>query len=283
MQDRLSALLDLTRQQLELLRLFLYVSSEGPTDYDGEKLVPSLTDPKRRTSALTAMAAGQSVNTLMGMSSQRGIPVRDMYPIARSAIESLVNAAFLAAEDDTVSARALAYAQYAAWKYGNRTVGSGEFTLHLSSTPDPATIASAGFPEFAGKGQGNWTSLDVPSRIRTVGDRAGRAAGSRLLAAYALIYSLSSEIIHGSVFGVSYFYQVNSSPGANDVAAFQLATKHQIEDIFVAVQHALAGFLSAVFTLQGHEQPLKAEKALFARLLQLSIDETGGASDSALH
>lgn len=282
MQDRLSALLDVTRQQLDLLRLFLYVSSQGPTEYEGDQLAFSLSESKRRTVAITAMAAGQSVNTLLGMSEQRGIPVRDMYPIARSAIESFVNAAFLAAEDDAVSKRALAYVHYAAWKYSNRTVGSGEFSLHLSSSPDPVATASAGFPEFAGKGQGSWTSLDVPNRIRTVGERASRAAGSRLLAAYALIYSLSSEIIHGSVYGVSHFFQVKSSAGT-DVAAFQLATKHQIEDIFIAVQHALAGFLSAVFTLQGHHKPMKTEEALFARLLQLSIADREVASDSPLH
>jgi hypothetical protein len=279
MQDRLSALLDVTRQQLDLLRLFLYVSSQGPTEYEGNQLAFSLSESKRRTVAITAMAAGQSVNTLMGMSEQRGIPVRDMYPIARSAIESFVNAAFLAAEDDAVSKRALAYVHYAAWKYSNRTVGSGEFSLHLSSSPDPVATASAGFPEFAGKGQGSWTSLDVPSRIRTVGERASRAAGNRLLAAYALIYSLSSEIIHGSVYGVSHFFQVKSSAGT-DVAAFQLATKNQIEDIFIAVQHALAGFLSAVFTLQGQHNLVKAEVELFARLLRLSIADTAATSGS---
>lgn len=282
MQDRLSALLDLAHQQLELLRLFLYLSSEGPAEYEGERLVCSLSEPKRRTSALTAMAAGQSVNTLVGMSDLRGIPVRDMYPVARSAVESFVNAAFLASADDAVSTRALAYIRFAAWKYSNRTVGSGEFTLRLSSTPDSEATASAGFPEFAGKGQSSWTSLDVPSRIRAIGECAGGPAGSRLLAAYALIYSLSSEIIHGSVYGVSYFFQIKSS-AEEDVAAFRLGTKHQIEDIFVAVLHALAGFLSAVFALQGHQEPHKAEQRLFARLLHLSTTENEAAPDSPIH
>ncbi len=282
MEDRLPGLLDIANEQLELLRLFLYLSTEGPTQYQEVQLICSLSEPRRRTSALTAMAAGQAVNTLLSMSSLRGIPVRDMYPVARSAVESFVNAAFLAAEADTVAERALAYVPYAAWKYSNRTVGSGEFTLQLSSTPDSQATASAGFPEFSGKGQGGWTSLDVPSRVRVVGERAGKAAGSRLLAAYALIYSLSSEIIHGSVYGVSYFYNAKSSAERN-VEAFRLATKHQIEDIFVAVLHALAGFLSAVFTLQGHLRPLEAEEALFARLLHLGTVEPGPATDVAIH
>jgi hypothetical protein len=32
------------------------------------------------------------------------------------------------------------------------------------------------FPEFAGKGQGSWTSLDVPSRIRAIGEKVSYKA-----------------------------------------------------------------------------------------------------------
>lgn len=282
MDDLLSRLLLLAGKQLELLRLFLYLASEGPTQFEGEELACSLSEPRRRASALTAMAAGQSVSTLVSMSGLRGIPVRDMYPIARSAIESFVNAAFLAVEADSVAERALRYVHYAAWKYSNRSVGSGAFTLQLASNPHPKSAASAGFPEFAGKGQGSWTSLDVPNRIRIVGEIGGKPAGSRLLAAYALIYSLSSEIIHGSVYGVSYFYRTRTATEV-DIDAFRQSTKQQIQDIFVAVLHALAGFLSAVFGTQGHEKPGAAEKQLFSQLLELSTAEAPSVPPSPLH
>src|SRR3546814_7878782 len=54
------------------------------------------------------------------------------------------------------------------------------------------------FPEFSGKGQGVWTSHDVPSRIRLIGEKV-RAAGGALMGAYGGVYAISSEIIHGSV------------------------------------------------------------------------------------
>lgn len=282
MDDLLSRILLLASRQLELLRLFLYLASEGQTQFEGEALRCTLSEPRRRSSALTAMAAGQSVNTLISMSALRGIPVRDMYPIARSAVESFVNAAFLAAEADAVAERALRYPHYAAWKYSNRTVGSGTFTLQLASSPDPKSAAAAGFSEFAGKGQGSWTPLDVPNRIRIVGELTGKPAGSRLLAAYALIYSLSSEIIHGSVYGVSYFYRTQEAADV-DVEALRQSTKQQIQDIFVAVLHAMAGFLSAVFSIQAHERPASAEKELFSQLLELSTIGAPSTPPSPLH
>jgi len=200
----------IAEEQLDLLRVALYVASEGSAKFEGEVLTCSLTEPKRRTSTLLAMAAGQSINTILRMSELRGIAVRDVYPITRSAVETFINAAFLLSEEDSVAERAIRYVSYAGWKHTNRVVGSGEFALTISSDPDPEGTVANLFPEFSGSGKGSWTSFDTGSRIRRVGELAGCKAGSRLLAAYALIYNISSEIIHGSTYGVSYFYGTHS-------------------------------------------------------------------------
>ena len=101
------------------------------------------------------------------------------------------------AESDDVAARALRYIDFAAWRHSNRKFGSGEFSIEVRTDPEPQDTLTQEYPEFSGKGNGSWTNLDVPSRIRRVGELAGRKAGSRLLAAYGLVYSISSEIIVG--------------------------------------------------------------------------------------
>lgn len=201
----LDSLRGLAMLQQEFLRLALFVASQGPATFEGENLTCSLPDGQRRVSTLVAMAAGQSLETLLRMVKLRGIPVRDAYSIARSAIESYVNASYLLAESDEVAARAIRYVSFASWRHHNRKFGSGEFSIEVRSDPDSSATLVNEYPEFSGKGKGVWTTLDVPSRIRRVGALAGHRAGSRLLAAYGLIYSLSSEIIHGSPFGASYF------------------------------------------------------------------------------
>ena len=109
---------------------------------------------------------------------------------------------------------------------------------------------------------------DTPTRLRRVGEAAGKKAGSRLLAAYTLIYATSSEVIHGSPFGANYFYQAHLSPTAN-VEDFRQGTGKQVEDILVAVSHALAGYLATFFRLQNMDAPYVAEQEAFNRLLTL--------------
>ncbi len=255
--------------QQEFLRMALFVASEGSTTFEGETLRCTLNDGQRRTSTFLAMAAGQSVETLLRMAKLRGIPVRDAYPIARSTVESFVNASFLLSESDQVAERALRHVSYAAWRHHNRKFGSGEFALEVNSDPDAAATLAREFPEFSGKGKGVWTTLDVPSRLRRVGEIAGRKAGSRLLAAYGLIYSLSSEILHGSPFGASYFYSAHLA-GEESTEAFISGTARHLEEILIAVLHAHCGYLATFFGLQGMKAPLAAEEKLFARLLELS-------------
>lgn|SRR3990167_5750988 len=265
----LDALRGLAMLQQEFLRLALFVASQGSTTYEGETLTCSLSDAQRRTSTLLAMGAGQSVESLLHIAKQRGIPVRDAYPIARSAVESFVNASYLLAESNAVADRAVRYIEFAAWRQHNRKFGSGEYSIEVRTDPDPASTLASKFPEFTGKGNGSWTNLDMPSRIRRVGELAGRKAGSRLLAAYGLIYSLSSEVIHGSPFGASFFYSAHLK-GEHTTDAFIAGTVRQLEEILIAVLHAGCGYLAAFFEKQHMQAGLDAEEKLFKRLMALS-------------
>ena len=265
----LDALRGLAMLQQELLRLALFVASQGSTTYEGETLTCSLPDAQRRTSTLLAMGAGQSVESLLHIAKQRGIPVRDAYPIARSAVESFVNASYLLAESNAVADRAIRYIEFAAWRQSNRKFGSGEYSIEVRTDPDPVSTLASKFPDFTGKGNGSWTNLDMPSRIRRVGELAGRKAGSRLLAAYGLIYSLSSEVIHGSPFGASFFYSAHLK-GEHTTEAFIAGTVRQLEEILIAVLHAGCGYLAAFFEKQQMQAGLDAEEKLFKRLMALS-------------
>jgi len=278
----LDSLRRLAMLQQEFLRLSLFVASEGPTTFEGERLTCSLGDSQRRTSTFLAMAAGQSVETLLRMAKLRGIPVRDAYPIARSAVESFVNASYLLAESDEIAARAIRYVSFASWRHHNRKFGSGEFSIEVRSDPEAQTTLAREYPEFSGKGNGSWTNLDVPSRIRRVGELVGRRAGSRLLAAYGCIYSLSSEVIHGSPFGASYFYFAHLK-GERYTEAFLVATVRHLEEILIAVLHSGCGYLSAFFEKQGMHTPLAAEEKIFKRLLDLSTKPASAFPAASLH
>lgn len=265
----LDKLRGLSLLQLELVKQALFISTQGPLEFEGERATCSLRDGQRRISAMLAMTAGQSLNTVLRFTKLKGIPVRDCYPIARSTVESFINAAYVLSESDEVAERADRYIQFANWKLHNRRFGSGEYSIEISSDNSADEILTNRFPEFSGKGQGVWTKLDAPSRIRRVGELSGSKAGSRLLAAYGLIYSLSSEIVHGSPFGASYFYSAYLSKESS-TEAFVAGTVRQLEEILIAVLHAGCGYLSAFFDSQNMKALSAAEQRLFEQLFDLS-------------
>ncbi len=263
----------IAEEQKQLLLLALAIASGSTTEYRGMQLSFRLGDLQRRTSTVLAMAAGQSVETLIRSSELTGLAVRDMYPVARSAVETFINAAFLLAEDEAASRRALDHVPFAHWRHLHRRVGTGKYTIELRSDGMHAGDAASLFPEFAGKGKSAaWSTLDVPSRINRLGVLAGDHVAARLMAAYAITYSLSSEIIHGSPFGASYFFGLHR-PDAADIDSFRKRTEEQIEDILIAVLHGVAGYLSTFFGLQAHTGPAQEELAIYARLKRTATSD----------
>lgn len=265
--EKIEYMSSIVQSQLELLNLSLFVATQGPATFKGQLLSCSMGEAKRKTSQHIAMCAGQSTNTVLKYSDWQGIPARDLYPIARSAVESFINAAYLVVEDDAVAERAVRWVKYRSWRQFNRTVGSGTFSLTLQSEPsyDEAPME---FAEFLAKGASReWCVLDTPSRIRRIGELAGGKAGGRLLGAYANLYSVSSEIVHGSPYGVNYFFQAHGG-FESSVESFRESTRRHVEDILVDLCHGVAGYLSAFFRSQHMVAPYVAEQELFNRFLQ---------------
>lgn len=260
--ERLNALKSIVEGQMELLRVALYVATQGPTVYQGESLNCRLNEAKQKTSQPIAMSAGQSVHTILKCADWRGIPVRDLYPIARSAVESFINAAFLLVEEEAVAERAMRWVSFRAWKQTHR---AGRYTLRAGESD---ISLPAEFSEFKAFKDSDWTSKKVPERAERVAQIAGKRAGYRLLAAYDLIYPLSSEVIHGTPFGVNFLYQAHL-PTNPTVEDFRHATAIQVEDILVAVAHAVAGYLATFFRSLNMSAPHLAEQELFNRLLKL--------------
>jgi hypothetical protein len=257
--------------QQELLRVALWVMSQGPVDFCGHELSCALAWDQVRAASATALGAGQSVNTILSGSDKLGIPVRDLYPIARAVVEGFINASFFVTQPVEVSERAIKHKDYAAWKHSNRTIGNGDFAFVLRTGPDPKATAAELFPEFVGRGRDSWTSLDAPSKINRIGKVAGRSGGA-LLGAYAIVYAVSSEIIHGSVYGMSYFMSAHSRE-VKSVDAFQAGTRAQVVDILTAVIHATSGFLSAFAKVHDCKPLIDAERELFKRMHRTVIGE----------
>jgi len=272
----LNELRTVVEAQLKLVNLSLYVLSQGPVLYKGERFACALKDEQMRATVAVVVGAGQSLGTILKNSSETGIGVRDLYPIARAVVEGFINAAFFVTQPVEVAQRALKHCAYAAWKHRHRVVGTGEFLFTLGDDPDPKATIQQRFPEFAGRGQDSWSNLSAPAKIERIG-QVVRASGGALLGAYGGIYAVSSEIIHGSVYGMSYFMSA-SRRGNSEVEEFRSSTEAQMVDILSAVSHAASGYISAVANIHKFGPLVLDEHELFKRLFKAATgdDWVGG-------
>lgn len=261
----LEKLRSLALLQQEMLKKALFIASQGPIEQDGRKFSCKLRDKKRRASTVLAMTAGQSLQTLLELSKKKGIPVRDCYPIGRSAVESFINAAFIVSCSEEVAERAIRHVDYAAWRLSNRKIGSGPLEINISSSCNRDEEIRERFPEFLK--DRSWTKLTVPDRIKRIGEANSKKAAARLIAAYGIIYYLSSEIIHGSLFGASYFYTGFFDKEVS-TEAFLSGTVRQTEEILIGVLHAGCGYLAAFYSWQGMDVLAQEEQRLFDLLLE---------------
>lgn len=259
-------------EQSKLLTMILFTISEGPVLRQGQWLSCCLETDQARATAAVAMGAGQSLGTVVRNSTEQGLAVRDLYPIARCVVEGFINAAFFTTQPVEVSQRALAHRHYAAWKHSNRVIGTGDFMMTLGDDPSPKATAAKLFPAFAGRGQDTWCPLDAPSKINRIG-QVVQASGGAFLGAYGGIYAVSSEIIHGSVYGMSYFMSAYTGQGQT-TEAFRQGTEGQMVDILSAVAHAASGFISAYANVHRFGPLVLEEHELFKRLFKASTGDT---------
>ena len=161
----------LTEQQLLLLNLSLFICDKGSADFSNEDLICALSEQVQSVVVPMALAGGQSIGTILQSTAKRGIPVRDGFPIARSAVETLINAAYVLAGGDGFAEKAFRHTQQKFYRDLDKKVGRGEYRLHISASPLPVVDDQAGLKqaieEFttARRREKNWTDDSVPMRI----------------------------------------------------------------------------------------------------------------------
>lgn len=269
-----AALISILNKQLGLLNLSLFLVTQGPAKFE-EELLPQCTmmsDAKQRAALLIALAAGQSATTILKCSDWRGIPVRDLYAIARSSIESFINAAYLIAEEDSVSERVIRWTKFREWKHYNRRYGEGDLAVTITTSEDGSIRVPREFAEFTEGKRGEkpyeWTSLSVEKRFLRLRELGHGRAASRFLAAYMNCYQVASEVIHGSRWGVHYFHNTHMPEGDKTLDQYRSGIDKQYDDLLCDLIHACSGYLHVYFKLYSYERPFRREQELFNELLE---------------
>jgi hypothetical protein len=123
-----------------------------------------------------------------------------------------VNVCFIVAVGPDAADRAHRHARQKAFRDLEREsrIGASVIRVAFSGRPDPASVPglTEAMTEFTARSdrEKGWVDGSIDDRIVAVGDRFGKQTLDQLHLARFMVYRHSSEVLHGTLFGVLYFF-----------------------------------------------------------------------------
>ncbi len=255
--------------------------------HDLHLLDPHMDKMAIRVPLLMLQAVGVSINSVLALTQRRDMAIRDGFGIARSAAETAVNAAYIAVGGEPMAEKAVRHMQQKRWRDLNRETSIGGWRMTVSRdvglTPEDLPGLPEALEEYTnkrGRVVRDWTPVTIEQRIDAVTEQCKRA-GICFGAAVFAIYRPSSELLHGTYYGVNYFWQGSRDQPARSRAAFdRLWLLEHFVTLLSAIFFSASGAIntmSAKFELRDHE---KLQDHLSQELSQL-IDDMNQSDDVA--
>jgi hypothetical protein len=211
--------------------------------------------------------------------------IRDGFGIARSVVETSINAAYIAVGGHQLAEQAVRHMRQKRWRDLSReaTIGGWRMTVSrdIGLVPEDLPGLPEALQEYTnrrGHEVRDWTPNSIEKRIDAVATRCAKA-GICFGAAVFAIYRPSSELLHGTFYGVNYFWQGSRERPAQTREAFeQLWLLEHFVTLLSAIFFGSSGAieaLAAVYELPGHA-PRQNE---LAQELSGLIDDMGRRDD----
>jgi hypothetical protein len=215
-----------------------------------------------RVPLLMLQAVGVSIHSVLALTEGRGMGIRDCFGIARSAVETAVNAAYIAAGGEAMAQRAVRHMRQKRWRDLSREANIGGWRMIVSRdvglTPDDLPGLPEALEEYTnkrGREVRDWTPVSIEDRIDAVAERCTRA-GVCFGAAVFAIYRPSSELLHGTYYGVNYFWQGSRDrPARTRPSLDHLWLLEHFVTLLTAIFFAASGTIdtmAAIFDMPDH-------------------------------
>lgn len=256
-EENLDRSLELLREMLEyemtMLNLVMNLMTGKVIEKEGGAVLKNVPPEFVRVIPLILQGAGSSCHTLLHLCKGPEMSVRDLYPVARSVIEGIINAVFILASGPKEAVRAEKHALQRTARNLDRKSTIGDFTFVLKwSASDQFTEqpkikdAIAEFTSKSGSEMRSWTKASVPDRLACIGEKFGIKTVIPLHGAYFAIYADASEITHGTYFGTLFFLGMTQPGATRDVQCARKAMKWHEFSVFTSVVFAIEGLMKAV-------------------------------------
>lgn len=247
--------------------------------HDLHLLDPGMDQPAIRVPLMMLQAVGVSLHSVLALTQNRDMAIRDGFGIARSAVETAVNAAYIGVGGVPVAERAIRHMRQKRWRDLSRETNIGGWRMiarrDVGLTPDDLPGLTEALDEYTnkrGREVRDWTAASIEERIDTVTDRC-RRAGLCFGAAVFAIYRPSSELLHGTYYGVNYFWQGSREQPARSRAAFDhLWLLEHFVTLLSAMFFGASGAIYTMATVVGLPAHAKRQDQ-FAQELTTLIDD----------
>lgn len=230
--------------------------------HDLHQIDPEMDKPAIRIPILMLQALGVSVHSVLALTQNRDMAIRDGFGIARSVVETAVNAAYIAVGGEPMAEQAVRHMRQKRWRDLSREANIGGWRMTVSRdvglTPDDLPGLPEALAEYTnkrGREVRDWTPGTIEDRIDTVTTcckRAGLCFGAAVFA----IYRPSSELLHGTYYGVNYFWQGSRENPARSRADFdRLWLLEHFVTLLAAIFFGVSGAIdtiAAVFKFPDH-------------------------------
>lgn len=177
--------------------------------YKGDEESRTISD----TVVLMVQALGVSIHSLLKLTRDVDMGIRDCFGIARSIAELSVNIAYIAASSSDVALRCQRHALQKTFRDLSResSIGGLQMQVRASSVPPIEAVpglaeALSIFTDKKGREIKDWTPLNIDKRISVV-RQLSEPAATALAGAVFTIYRHSSELLHGTYFSIVYYWR----------------------------------------------------------------------------
>jgi hypothetical protein len=247
--------------------------------HDLHLLDPGMDKPAIRVPLLMLQAVGVSIHSVIVLTQSRDMAIRDGFGIARSAVETAVNAAYIAVGGEAIAEQSIRHMRQKRWRDLSREANIGGWRMTVSRDVGITPIDLPGLPEALeeytskrGHEVRDWTPASIEERIDSVTVRCKRA-GICFGAAVFAIYRPSSELLHGTYYGVNYFWQGSRDRPANNRAAFDhLWMLEHFLTLLSALFFGTSGAIEAIAELFDLPHHADQQNELAQRLTQFIED-----------
>lgn len=232
--------------------------------HDLHILDQNMDKPGIRVPLLMLQAVGVSIHSVLILTQNRDMAIRDGFGIARSAVETAVNASYIAVNGAPLAEKAVRHMRQKRWRDLSRESTIAGLRIAVKREVDLNPDDLPGLPEALeeytnkrGREVRDWTPASIEDRIDAITNRCKRA-GLCLGAAVFAIYRPSSELLHGTYYGVNYFWQGSREQPVRSRAAFdQIWLLEHFVTLLSAVFFGASGAIdamAAVFDLPEHAE-----------------------------